>query len=166
MTCIANFYLELGSQKYLQIPLNQTDNLNVSHWNSCKYFYIKTSKKFIRKLIIVIQNELHRFHKSGVKKTLPDRDIIWIWSHNIFSINWQIFPLAYVLMTNKTAECYTAVFNFIKNNIFDLKPAIIMTDWETGLRCAIRTCFPNSTLKGCWYHYCAALRKKVDKSWA
>lgn len=64
-------------------------------------------------------------------------------------------------MTKKSADCYAAVFNYIKNHVFDLKPAMIMTDWEAGMRCAIRTCFPNSILKGCWYHYCAALRKKL-----
>lgn len=64
-------------------------------------------------------------------------------------------------MTRKTAECYTAVFNYIKKYVFDLKPAIIMTDWESAMRCAIRTSFPGSVLKGCWYHYCAALRKKL-----
>lgn len=36
-----------------------------------------------------------------------------------------------------------------------------MTDWESGMRCAIRTVFPDSVLNGCWYHYCAALRKKL-----
>lgn len=64
-------------------------------------------------------------------------------------------------MTSKSADCYTAVFNYIKKNVFDLKPAIIMTDWEAGLRSANRTCFPTCILKGCWYHYCTALRKKV-----
>lgn len=69
-------------------------------------------------------------------------------------------------MTSKSADCYTAVFNYIKEYVFDLQPTTIMTimtDWETGMRCAIRTCFPNCALKGCWYHYCAALRKKMLK---
>lgn len=64
-------------------------------------------------------------------------------------------------MTKKSSDCYEAVFNFIRNQIFDLKPAIIMTDWEAGMRCAIRRTFPDCALKGCWYHYCAAIRKKL-----
>lgn len=35
-----------------------------------------------------------------------------------------------------------------------------MTDFENGLRKAIVTCYSNVRLRGCWYHYCAAIPRK------
>lgn len=63
-------------------------------------------------------------------------------------------------MSNKTTECYAAVFDFIENNIFELKPAEFISDFEYSLRNAINARYPNSILRGCWYHYCSAIRKK------
>lgn len=42
-----------------------------------------------------------------------------------------------------------------------LEPDEIITDFETGLRHAIRKIFPGVRLRGCWFHYCAAVRKKL-----
>lgn len=63
-------------------------------------------------------------------------------------------------MSNRTSACYQAVFKYIKKNVFKLQPDEIITDFETGLRHAIRAQFPNVCLRGCWYHYCAAIRKR------
>lgn len=38
-----------------------------------------------------------------------------------------------------------------------------MADFEKGLRKALNRVYPNSTLRGCWYHYCSALLKKSRK---
>lgn len=35
-----------------------------------------------------------------------------------------------------------------------------MTDFESGMRAAIRKCYPHANIHGCWFHYCAALRRK------
>lgn len=66
-------------------------------------------------------------------------------------------------MTKKTTECYMAIFNLIEKSVFKLEPSGIMTDFEAGLRSALRTCYPKAILRGCWYHYCAAVRKKMFK---
>lgn len=63
-------------------------------------------------------------------------------------------------MSAKSAACYEAVFRFIEYNIFELEPGAFMTDFEAGMRKAIRTCFPRARLNGCWFHYCSAVRKK------
>lgn len=31
------------------------------------------------------------------------------------------------------------------------------------MRKAIKECYPKTVLRGCWYHYCAAIRKKCIK---
>lgn len=64
-------------------------------------------------------------------------------------------------MTRRTSICYQSVFKYINQNVLKLEPREIVTDFESGLRHAIRKSFPNARLRGCWYHYCAALRKKL-----
>lgn len=66
-------------------------------------------------------------------------------------------------MTRKTQSCYTAVFQYIETHVFSLEPTEMMTDFEAGMRNSIRTVYPKSKLRGCWFHYCSALRKKTKK---
>lgn len=63
-------------------------------------------------------------------------------------------------MTNKSANCYKEVFKYIETKLFKLEPVEIMTDFEAGLRNAIRTVYPKTTIRGCWFHYCSAIHKK------
>lgn len=53
-------------------------------------------------------------------------------------------------MTRKTSECYKAVFNLIEEKILKLQPNVIMTDYEDGMRLAIRSHWSNVNLRGCW----------------
>lgn len=64
-------------------------------------------------------------------------------------------------MTHKTKKCYTAVLKYIKSNILDFEAAEFMTDFEAGMRSAIKKCYPSAIVRGCWFHYVAALRKKL-----
>lgn len=75
----------------------------------------------------------------------------------------QIFPACYVLMTRKTCNSYCEVFDFIENKLFHLHPSAFMTDFEWGLRNAIEKKYPQAQLRGCWYHFCSALRKNALK---
>lgn len=64
-------------------------------------------------------------------------------------------------MSNRSTEAYTAVFNYIQQKIFDLRPTQIMTDFEAALRKSIKKCYPTVELKGCWFHYERALHNKA-----
>lgn len=64
-------------------------------------------------------------------------------------------------MSRKSTEAYHAVFKYIEDEIYQLKPAQFMTDFEAGMRKAIVFTYPHAILFGCWYHYCAAIRRKV-----
>lgn len=68
--------------------------------------------------------------------------------------------MTYVLMSRKTTDCYMAVFNFIEKEIFRLGAAEFMTDFEAGLRKALAFVYPDARIRGCWFHYCAAIRKR------
>lgn len=64
-------------------------------------------------------------------------------------------------MTNKAAKLYETIFKHIEDNVFKLQPAQFMADFEAGLRKALNSYYPNSNLFGCWYHYCAAVRRRL-----
>lgn len=66
-------------------------------------------------------------------------------------------------MNHRTKEAYSHVFRFIEKNVFKLEPAEFITDFEAGMRSAINERWPSARLRGCWYHYSAALRKKMLK---
>lgn len=63
-------------------------------------------------------------------------------------------------MTSKSQQCYAALFEFIETHIFHMEPNEIITDFEDGLRNAIRNQWPEVILRGCWYHYSVCICKK------
>lgn len=63
-------------------------------------------------------------------------------------------------MTRKTADAYICVFNFIDQNLIKLMPTEFMTDYEDGMRLAIRTHWPEVRIRGCWFHYKRALNRR------
>lgn len=66
-------------------------------------------------------------------------------------------------MTRKTSVAYMAVFKFIEEKLFKLQPAEFMTDYEDGMRLAIRKRWGTVVIRGCWFHYCRAIWKKTRK---
>lgn len=66
----------------------------------------------------------------------------------------------YCLLTRKTTESYVAVFRFIEEKLFKLEPTEFITDYEDGMRLAIRTCWPDIHIRGCWWHLKRAVHKK------
>lgn len=67
-------------------------------------------------------------------------------------------------MTRKTSKCYKAVFEFIEEKLlFKLEPKEFMTDYEDGMRLAIKKQWPNAIIHGCWFHLCKAILKRARK---
>lgn len=52
------------------------------------------------------------------------------------------------------------VFEYVERNILKLEPSMIMTDYEDGMRKAIKECWLNLNLRGCWWHHKRAVHKK------
>lgn len=67
-------------------------------------------------------------------------------------------------MSRKTTESYLAVFKFIEQKLFKFQPTVFMSDYEDGLRKAIRECWPNVTIRGCWFHFCRAIMRRSKKT--
>lgn len=81
----------------------------------------------------------------------------------LYLFYFQSYPFVYAFMTRKTTEAYVALFAFIAEKVCILNPVSFMTDYEAGMRNAIRTSFPACAPKGCYFHYTQALRKRGQK---
>lgn len=64
-------------------------------------------------------------------------------------------------MTNKRTDSYEMIFGYIEANIFKFQPSLFMADFEGGLRKAIMRYFPGVDIRGCWYHYSVAIRRRL-----
>lgn len=99
-------------------------------------------------------------HMDGTFKSCPDLfSQVYIISGYYRG---ESMPLAYVLMQRKTRAAYERVFRSLKMLALSvcptgLTPAMIVTDFETGIIPAIAIEFPNSYHHGCYFHYTQAL---------
>lgn len=67
-------------------------------------------------------------------------------------------------MNCKTQSCYQDVFQYINDNLLELKVASVMTDYERAMRNAIRSVVsPNTELFACWFHFKQAMKKHASQ---
>ena len=76
------------------------------------------------------------------------------------------FPLAYCLLPNKTQETYEWTFNLLKQKCAELHIEFnltsVMSDFELAIIQAVQLTFPLTTPKGCYFHFCQCLTRKVQ----
>jgi len=105
---------------------------------------------------------------DGTFKTVPTL------FHQLYTIhasvggedNSRVFPMVYVLMTNRSEELYKRLFEELielgNQADLDLSPSIIITDFEQAVINATRSEFPDSTHKCCFFHLCQNLWKRIQ----
>ena len=75
-------------------------------------------------------------------------------------------PLVYCLLGDKKQETYHTVIDQLKRKMAEkeliLDPTKLMCDFEAGLIPALRKHFPNSAVKGCYFHHTKALWAQVQ----
>ena len=64
-------------------------------------------------------------------------------------------------MNNKSEMLYRNVLKFIDRK-FNIEPHRVMCDYEKALRNAVKFTWNQSSLLGCWFHYCQCLRRKFQ----
>lgn len=80
-----------------------------------------------------------------------------------------LLPIASIIMKNKSEISYINTFEnlkfiFLENNIkIDFNKIYFMCDFEIALRNAIKYCFPDAIIIGCYFHYVKALVKKFKE---
>lgn len=81
-------------------------------------------------------------------------------------VNGSVFPLVFGLLPNKREETYTRFFTLIREAAFqrgiELAPGTVLVDFEIASWSAIASVFPESTIRGCFFHYCQCIWRKVQ----
>ena len=72
-------------------------------------------------------------------------------------------PVAWVLMSGKTEECYWQAFNWLTSAVEDIDPSYIGVDFERGFFTQISNHFPDAKLIGCKFHFKQAARRMMVK---
>ena len=85
--------------------------------------------------------------------------------HQFFVIlarrNDYVLPIFYCLLPNKTENTHRRTFTLIRTIWPTLNPDSISVDFELAIHNAIRTVFPESHIRGCFFHLFQNLKKHL-----
>lgn len=63
-------------------------------------------------------------------------------------------------MTSRRMGLYRKIFRHLRSK-HKILPKIVMMDFEKSARKAAKLVWPNSSIRGCWFHYSQSLRRKA-----
>jgi hypothetical protein len=86
----------------------------------------------------------------------PFTQLLSIHVHMCFGDDRKQLPLAYALMSGKSASDYEAVFRAI-NNRLDVAVEESLMDFERAMWVGLRAVFPNIKINGCAFHWMQAI---------
>ncbi|GLV46359.1 hypothetical protein CBL_20707, partial [Carabus blaptoides fortunei] len=73
-----------------------------------------------------------------------------------------IYPVMYVLMSNKSIDAYRSVLTYFHNECINgIEIQSVMADYESAVRSAVTEIFPNQQLHGCWFHFWKNVYKRA-----
>ncbi len=100
------------------------------------------------------------WYVDGTFKTAPSL------FHQLYSIHGvqfnSVIPSVFGLLPDKRESTYERFFDAVKSISPPLTPKSIMTDFELASINAIRDCFPTASRRGCFFHFCQCIYRKVQ----
>ena len=75
----------------------------------------------------------------------------------------SVHPILYSLLPNKTRNTYTRMFRMIQNAIPGSTTRTISCDFEQAAISAMRECFPNVRINGCFFHLAHNFHKHLKQ---
>eukprot|EP00102_Acyrthosiphon_pisum_P027677 XP_016664887.1 PREDICTED: uncharacterized protein LOC107885725 [Acyrthosiphon pisum] len=104
----------------------------------------------------VILNEGTELHADATFKVIPSMPKCrQLFIMHIIIQNHSV-PICYIIMESKTQNAYLTVLTSFKSIFPNVKPSVIMTDYEVGLKNAFSIVYPDAILVSCWFHYVQA----------
>jgi hypothetical protein len=76
-------------------------------------------------------------------------------------IDHHVVPIVFGLLKNKSRIIYDKFLSVIRRLIPNLRPAIIMSDFEKAAIDSFSATFPNAKLSGCLFHLAQNVQKKI-----
>ncbi|XP_066590864.1 uncharacterized protein [Prorops nasuta] len=92
------------------------------------------------------------FYNKKMVKCLRDAQTISV--DGTFDVTPKSFPIVWILMNKKTESAYRGVLNFVKFKILNkMNPVYVHCDFEKAIQNSVKTIFPETVIKGCYFHY-------------
>lgn len=109
------------------------------------------------------QQIIHRFQHfflDGTFKScpLPFKQLYSIHGFDVEAK--KVVPIFFAFLRNKNERTYEILFRMIKNQIPSWKPVKMTLDYEQAAMKGVQTVFPDTIVKGCYFHFCNTLFRK------
>ncbi|CAF0949225.1 unnamed protein product [Brachionus calyciflorus] len=72
-----------------------------------------------------------------------------------------VLACAFIFLEKKQADSYIEALEQIRNLTFNKNLKLILTDFEYSLMVSINTVFKEVQIKGCWFHFCQAVKRRL-----
>ncbi|CAF0860393.1 unnamed protein product [Brachionus calyciflorus] len=99
------------------------------------------------------------YHIDGTFKFCPSIFKQFASIHAVFKN--YVLPCAYIFLESKDANTYIESLKQIRNNAFNRNLERVLSDFEITFLIRINTVFKDVEIKGCWFHYCQAIKRNL-----
>jgi len=84
----------------------------------------------------------------------------------VFDARLRIFiPVAWILMTGKTNECYWQAFNWLTSAVDSINPAFVGVDFERAFFSQVTNHFSEAEIVGCFFSFQTGSPQEDDQAW-
>ena len=146
------------------IPVNRSDLKIEDEWALCE----DKTRRFLlyqdEELVILcsddglrILSDSKRWQAKGTFDTAPKMFYQLYIIHGLFRLH--LIPSAFVLLSGKSENLY--IKDGALNISIELKPEVVMTDFELAAINSFKYHFPNVRLKACFFHFGQNLYRKI-----
>ncbi|RZF41092.1 hypothetical protein LSTR_LSTR002724 [Laodelphax striatellus] len=99
---------------------------------------------------------------DGTFKTVPRKPpgLVQLFTVHMLYLG-VVLPIAFFLTASRTKEVYVAILNFIRNRLITWEVTYVTSDFEIGLMQAIRQVYGPEKHRGCHFHFCQAVWKRI-----
>ena len=110
--------------------------------------------------IIQLLAESQSWFMDGTFKTSPEL-FFQVYTIHSCTAN-RVLPCVYALLPNKQQATHHRLFEILKEHHNALAPQIVMVDFELAVLNVIDASFPDSSKKGCFFHFSQAIFRKIQ----
>ncbi|XP_053148756.1 uncharacterized protein LOC128343547 isoform X2 [Hemicordylus capensis] len=97
---------------------------------------------------------------DGTFEKVPNMfDQLYTWHAKVGN---SYLPCIYILLQKKNMDTYNRMFEIMKLLIPNLAPQRVLVDFEKACMNAVRIVFPHAEVKGCYFHLCQSLIRKIN----
>lgn len=103
--------------------------------------------------------EMHVDHSIRSEPSAPNFNFTILTIHTVQQK--MSYPFAYIVMTVKSQALYEAIFSHLRENLTNICPTNIFSNYDPDLMEALKQVFPETTVRGYYYHYTTAVLNKM-----